>query len=83
MLELQIQINQQMMNEVGHLRKKIKKLKHRIFDEEEEEISTPVETPKEINIENPEEEENEREEVVPVYRRVRKADLLNYKKFGF
>jgi hypothetical protein len=84
MLELQIQINQQMMNEVGHLRKKIKKLKHRIFDEEED-TPAPVEAPKNINFVNPEEpeEEYEHEEVVPTYRRVRRADLLNYRKFGF
>jgi hypothetical protein len=76
------------MNEVGHLRKKIKKLKHRIFDEEED-------TPQKINLEEPEKitpiekpedieyEFENTEETVPVYRRVRRADLLNYKRFGF
>jgi hypothetical protein len=93
-----------MLREMTHLKKKIKKLKHRLFDEEEEEI---VETPKhkepeivkrlttssepeqKINLdeENPYVENNKgfngfrQESPRPIF--FRRADLLNYKRFGF
>jgi hypothetical protein len=97
-----------MMNEVGHLRKKIKKLKHRIFDEEEEEVEASLmlkaspeaplmlkasqgQIPKGFSPETPKPEPElnlDDEEYIqpPDFQRpkyLRKADLLNYRKFGF
>jgi hypothetical protein len=79
-----------------HLKKKIKKLKHRVFDDDEElpeempPKSVPeqeIEVPKQLTPSNEVVEElppPEQEEPVQQTRRFySKADLLNYKRFGF
>jgi hypothetical protein len=76
-----------MLENMNHLKKKIKKLKHRIFDEEEEANETPKQEPPPEMIEAPIEEPAEEAPIEqPKLIRVRpkrKADLLNYTKFGF
>jgi hypothetical protein len=95
-IQIQAQLNYQMLQEMKHLKKKIKKLKHRVFDEDElpEEIPPKLVPVQEIyaSKEIPPSNEVGAEELLPpeleepVQRPRRfysKADLLNYKRFGF
>jgi hypothetical protein len=78
-----------------HLKKKIKKLKHRVFEEEDLPEVTPPKSVPVVNIEAPielspstvvEEALPPPEQEKPVQRTrgfYSKADLLNYKRFGF
>jgi hypothetical protein len=68
--------------QMKHLKNKIKKLKHEIFDYEE----VPEEGEASVEVdETPEEEQIdiEPEEPPPTRRRVSRADYLNYRRFGF
>jgi hypothetical protein len=94
-LQSQCQLNFQLLEEMKNLKKKIKKLKHRVFDEEDLPEEAPPKSVPVVDIEAPielspptvvEEELPPPEPEVPVQRTRRfysKAELLNYKRFGF
>jgi hypothetical protein len=88
--DLQVQLNSQMLHNMQELEGKYKKLKHKIFDEDEEEPQliekSAADEAQELGSEVIE------DDVVPRplsprpdtrQRPVRQADLLNYKRFGF
>jgi hypothetical protein len=94
-LQIQSQLNFQLLQEMKHLKKKIKKLKHRVFDEEDLPEETPPKSETVVDIEAPIESSPPtavEEELPPpqpevsaqrVRRFYSKAELLNYKRFGF